>query len=264
MLAAVGQFCATALWKQNLEACRTLIMKAAQKEAKILFLPEASDFITETARESCQLTSEGVSAQYLSEIKRFAKEYSIWISIGLHESATNVTSAAANTAVASSVVASNDANSTDISKESLAKVFNTHWVIDNEGQVQGKYRKLHLFDVSASTLRGEEIAPLVTTPIGRVGLSVCYDLRFPELSSYLRRQGAEILTYPSAFTKLTGLAHWEVLLRARAIETQTFVVASAQYGSHNAKRASYGHAMIIDPWGKVIACCEETETPRLL
>ncbi|KAF9364827.1 Nitrilase [Mortierella sp. NVP85] len=112
---------------------------------------------------------------------------------------------------------------------------------------------------SQSTVAGERIVPPVTTPVGKVGLGICYDLRFPELALELRRQGAEILTFPSAFTIKTGEAHWEVLLRSRAIETQTYVVAAAQVGKHSEKRSSYGHAMIVDPWGRIVAECDGQE-----
>ncbi|KHJ84537.1 histidine triad domain protein [Oesophagostomum dentatum] len=97
----------------------------------------------------------------------------------------------------------------------------------------------------------------VDTPVGRLGLSICYDLRFPELSLWNRQKGAEILSFPSAFTVNTGYAHWEALLRARAIETQCYVVAAAQTGKHNEKRSSYGHSMVIDPWGAIVAQCSE-------
>ncbi|MEQ2242454.1 Nitrilase [Ilyodon furcidens] len=128
------------------------------------------------------------------------------------------------------------------------------------------YRKSHLFDVelpekgvslkeSAFTIPGASLVPPVQTPIGKVGLGVCYDLRFPELSLALQRHGADILTYPSAFTVATGAAHWEVLLRARAIETQCFVLAAAQVGRHHEKRSSYGHALAVDPWGDVVGDC---------
>ena len=99
----------------------------------------------------------------------------------------------------------------------------------------------------------------VDTPIGKLGMCICYDLRFPEQSSILRRQGAELISYPSAFTVKTGKAHWEVLLKARAIETQTFVIAAAQVGNHNSKRSSYGHSMIIDPWGSVLVELQQEE-----
>jgi len=102
---------------------------------------------------------------------------------------------------------------------------------------------------------GSSIVLPVSTPVGHIGLAICYDLRFPELSTQLSKFGADILTYPSAFTYATGLAHWETLLRARAIENQCFVIAAAQIGHHNTKRRSYGHAMCIDPWGKIIATC---------
>ena len=100
----------------------------------------------------------------------------------------------------------------------------------------------------------------IQTPLGKLGLLTCYDVRFPQQSIHLRDKGAQILSYPSAFTVQTGEAHWNVLLRARAIETQSYVVASAQIGSHHEKRTSYGHACIVDPWGKIIAeCSNESE-----
>ena len=95
--------------------------------------------------------------------------------------------------------------------------------------------------------------------MGNLGLCICYDLRFPEQSLLLRQKGAQLLSYPSAFTLKTGHAHWEILLRARAIETQCFVVAAAQVGQHNSKRESYGHSCIIDPWGTVLASCLDEE-----
>jgi len=112
---------------------------------------------------------------------------------------------------------------------------------------------------SKTTLRGEKIVDPVTTPLGKVGLMICYDLRFPELSLELRKRGSDILTYPSGFTVKTGQAHWEALLRVRAIEIQTYVVASAQIGQHDHKRASFGNAMIIDPCAR----CPDTLDPSI-
>ncbi len=143
--------------------------------------------------------------------------------------------------------------------------------LDECGQAISKYSKSHLFDVeipgkfrlceSDYTERGRRFArpspPLRSAGGIRVGLGICYDLRFPEMARYLSSRGADVLTYPSAFTVATGLAHWESLLRARAIETQCYVVAAAQTGKHNEKRASYGHSVIIDPWGTVVAQCPE-------
>lgn len=143
------------------------------------------------------------------------------------------------------------------------RVKNTLLWIDEQGEIVQRYQKLHLFDADMKdgpTLkesdwveRGDRIIPPFSTPIGKLGLTICFDLRFPELALALKRMGSQILTYPSAFAVKTGQAHWEPLLRARAIETQTYVLASAQVGSHNDKRASYGHSMIVDPWGKVLA-----------
>ncbi|KAF9210509.1 Nitrilase [Podila verticillata] len=146
------------------------------------------------------------------------------------------------------------------------KLYNTHVLINHHGDIVSSYRKIHLFDVniangpilmeSNNTVSGTQLVAPVPTPAGRVGLGICYDLRFPEMALALRKQGAEMLTYPSAFTVKTGEAHWEVLLRSRAIETQSYVVAAAQAGKHSDKRASYGHSMIVDPWGKVLAECD--------
>lgn len=112
---------------------------------------------------------------------------------------------------------------------------------------------------SQGTIPGDHIISPVNTPVGKLGLCICYDVRFPEQSTLLRRLGAELISYPSAFTMKTGSAHWEVLLKARAIETQTFVIAAAQVGNHNSKRTSYGHSLVIDPWGNILAACEEKE-----
>uniref|UniRef100_UPI00398E80BE deaminated glutathione amidase n=1 Tax=Pristiophorus japonicus TaxID=55135 RepID=UPI00398E80BE len=147
------------------------------------------------------------------------------------------------------------------------RIYNAHVLINDSGEIAVVYRKTHLFDVelkgrvslkeSNFTIPGPGIEAPVDTPIGKLGLAICYDLRFPEISLTLAQDGAEILTFPSAFTMTTGMAHWEPLLRARAIETQSYVVAAAQTGRHNETRTSYGHSMVVDPWGCVIAQCHE-------
>jgi predicted amidohydrolase len=131
-----------------------------------------------------------------------------------------------------------------------------------DGARAAVYRKIHLFDVmlgptdtykeSASVEAGER-AVLVETPLAKIGLSVCYDLRFPELYRTLMRAGAELLTVPAAFAVPTGRDHWEVLLRARAIENQCYVLAAGQVGQNTAKRQTFGRSMIVDPWGTVLA-----------
>ena len=116
---------------------------------------------------------------------------------------------------------------------------------------------------SRSTQPGKTIVSPFPTPLGKVGLAICYDLRFPEMALQLRRLGADILTFPSAFTTRTGAAHWEILLRSTAVQTQCYVIAAAQVGKHDAegKRQSYGHAMVVDPWGSVVAQCSDIPRP---
>ena len=131
--------------------------------------------------------------------------------------------------------------------------------------IVARYNKIHLFDVlirneeehheSQKITPGHEII-VVPTPFGKLGLTVCYDIRFPELFRALQEKGAEIIALPSAFTVPTGKAHWEVLIRARAIENQVYMLASAQCGTHNQQRKTFGHSMIVDPWGKIIAALE--------
>jgi nitrilase len=138
-----------------------------------------------------------------------------------------------------------------------------------DGSLLARYDKIHLFDVKVEdrqaaysesrSYEGGDSLVTLDTDLGRLGLSVCYDLRFPELYRQLFQRGAEIVTVPAAFTRVTGEAHWETLLRARAIENQCYVIAADQGGVHNEKRETWGHSMIIDPWGKVLALHERGE-----
>jgi predicted amidohydrolase len=141
------------------------------------------------------------------------------------------------------------------------RLVNRGFLIDDRGEVRARYDKMHLFDVdlptgeswreSASYAPGEQ-AVLSDTPLGRLGLSVCYDLRFPDLYRTLTDAGATVLAVPAAFTVPTGEAHWHVLLRARAIEAGAFVVAAAQVGRHEDGRDTYGHSLVVDPWGRIL------------
>ncbi len=147
--------------------------------------------------------------------------------------------------------------------EDPARCYNTSVVLSPDGDVLATYRKIHLFDVDVSdavrfresdTVVPGDAAVVVPTAVGVLGLSICYDLRFPELYQALVRRGAEILLVPSAFTLTTGRDHWEPLLRARAIEAQAYVIAAGQHGRHDdgGLRESYGHSQIVDPWGLVV------------
>ncbi|KAF9961605.1 Nitrilase [Mortierella alpina] len=234
---AVAQFCGGPSVTANLATCIHLMGQASSQAAKMIFFPEASDFIGNPPEEALTLAHPLTSGPFLTGLCAEAKQLGIWCSVGLHE------------------------------KSPIAgRLYNTHVVINDQGAIVESYRKIHLFDVdilngprlmeSSITVAGGQLVPPVQTPIGRVGLGICYDLRFPEMALGLRKAGAEILTYPSAFTVKTGQAHWEVLLRSRAIETQSYVVAAAQVGEHSSKRTSYGHAMIVDPWGRVVGECD--------
>ena len=145
------------------------------------------------------------------------------------------------------------------------KLINRSFFIDTSGRILAKYDKLHMFDASlsysekyneSSRFAAGEKAKVVSTALGKFGLSICYDIRFPHLYRDLSKRGAQILTVPSAFTVPTGKAHWEILLRARAIENGAFVIAPAQTGTHNfsngGDRKTYGHSMAVDPWGTVL------------
>ncbi|MBD9396345.1 carbon-nitrogen hydrolase family protein [Pseudomonas sp. PDM11] len=146
-------------------------------------------------------------------------------------------------------------------------------LVDEHGEFVARYDKLHLFDVDVSDSRGRyresddyahgEQVVVADTPVGRLGLTVCYDLRFPELYSALREAGAELITAPSAFTRVTGAAHWEVLIRSRAIETQCYLLAAAQGGIHPGGRETHGHSLIVDPWGRKLAEYAEGEAMLL-
>ena len=148
------------------------------------------------------------------------------------------------------------------------RLVNRGFIIDDRGAIRARYDKIHLFDVDLPT--GESwresaaYAPgdrsvVASTPWARIGLSICYDLRFPDLYRALSNAGAELLSVPAAFTVPTGRAHWHVLLRARAIEAGAFVVAAAQCGEHQDGRATFGHSLVVDPWGEVLLDMGEGE-----
>ncbi len=221
----------------NLETATHLVREAARRGARFVGLPETFNWF---GHESEKLSAaEPLDGPSLKAMSNLAKELSI-------------------TLLAGSVLEHAEG----------MKVFNTSVLFGPDGERLAVYRKIHLFDVelrdgstyreSALTLPGKEVA-VAKTELGTIGLSVCYDLRFPELYRQASAQGATLLAVPAAFTLTTGKDHWEVLLRARAIENQCYVVAPAQWGSHPNGKQTYGHAMVIDPWGLVIARASEGE-----
>ncbi|CAI5446284.1 unnamed protein product [Caenorhabditis angaria] len=224
---------------KNFETAKKMIERAGEKKCEMVFFPECFDYIGRDKKETIELAMSEKS-EFIQQYRQLAKKHNLWLSLGgLHHADPN----------------------------DSTRPWNSHLVIDSNGETRADYRKLHLFDLeipgklrlmeSEFSKSGDQMIAPIDTPIGKLGLSICYDVRFAELALFNRKRGAQVLSYPSAFTLNTGLAHWETLLRARAIETQCYVVAAAQTGKHNEKRQSYGHAMIIDPWGAVIAQCSE-------
>lgn len=220
---------------QNLEACARLAGEAAARGAKIVVLPENFAFFGDEAGRAAVAERAGdLGAPIQRALSELARRHAIHlVGGGMPEQS-----------------------------EDAAKPFNTSVCFGPNGELVASYRKVHLFDVelkdgasykeSATTTPGT--TPVVTRLGGFVtGLSICYDLRFPELFRALVDAGAELITVPAAFTLHTGKDHWHVLLRARAIESECYVIAAAQWGKHPLGRMTYGHALVADPWGTVIA-----------
>lgn len=234
------QLCATPDVAANLDTVERLVSQARADGAEVVVLPEAFAFLGPEQAKQAILEPLPLPGQtdfapgpILGRCQALARECGVHLVLGgFHEQAPEP-----------------------------GKSFNSCVHLTPAGEVAARYRKIHLFDVSladgtelresARTLPGAE-AVTTALPFGGLGLSVCYDLRFPYLYQRLVDQGAVALTVPSAFTRPTGTAHWHVLLRARAIETQCYVIAPAQHGQHWEKRSSYGHSLIIDPWGQVV------------
>ncbi|KAL2896316.1 Nitrilase-like protein 2 [Bienertia sinuspersici] len=230
---AVAQMTSVNDLSVNFATCSRLVKEAAAAGAKMLCFPESFSYIGANLGDSVRI-AEPLDGPLMQGYCNLARESQIWLSLGGFQ----------------------EKGSDD------SHLCNTHVIVDDSGKIRNKYRKIHLFDVdvpggmvykeSSFTEAGQDVVA-VESPCGRLGLTVCYDLRFPEMYECLRFQHqAQVLLVPSAFTKITGQAHWEILLRARAIENQCYVIAAAQAGKHNEKRESYGDSLIIDPWGTVI------------
>ncbi|KAK6824812.1 nitrilase and fragile histidine triad fusion protein NitFhit [Apiospora arundinis] len=282
-IAAVGQICSTASMAHNLEQCVRLVSKAAAAGAKVLFLPEASDYIATSGAQSLALAKPVASSPFVTGLQSAAAKHSLAVHVGIHVpvpvsaiakgSIVNPLLTAAPQSTAAESSSSNSSNTTTATTgettTTTTKLYNRTIWINEDGSLndQAAYDKLHLFDYatlreSATTQAGAAFTPPFPSALGRIGSFVCFDLRFPEAALHLTQSAAfaaepaQVLLYPSAFTVPTGRAHWEVLLRSRAIETQSWVVAAAQVGRHGdrdtVRRVSYGRSMVVDPWGRVV------------
>ncbi|CAM3542992.1 2-oxoglutaramate amidase [Vibrio aerogenes CECT 7868] len=220
---------------QNLQQAASLIAEAASQGAELVVLPEYFYWMGEDETTRIRLGEpfgDGPLQRFLS---RQAQQYQVWLSGG----------------------------TIPLQSTHPQKVFNSNLLFSPSGACAGRYDKIHLFGFDngnecyqeSEILEAGHDIQTFTTPFGLIRPSVCYDLRFPEM--FRDHSGYSLITAPAAFTAITGLAHWEILLRARAVENQCFVIAAAQTGEHPGGKSTFGHSMIIDPWGKVLACLEE-------
>jgi nitrilase len=220
---------------KNLQTADRLLAQAAEDGCQLAVLPENFALMPRNARDKIAHAEQPGDGPIQEFLVAAARRHGLWIVGG----------------------------SMPMVSPEAERVFGACPVYDSKGIEQACYRKIHLFDVklpdsdeayqeSWSMFPGDH-PQTVGTPIGKIGLTICYDLRFPELFRYLVDDGATVFTVPAAFTRVTGEAHWHTLLRARAIENLAYVIAPGQYGDHPDKRQTYGHSLIVDPWGKVLA-----------
>lgn len=233
--------------QQNLEIIEDLLEQLPPARPQLVVLPEAClCFGAGDKQQRAIAELPKPTAPLQAELARLARQHGIYLLVG----------------------------TMPLVDDEVAEKFSAASVLfDPQGEILARYNKIHLFDVdvadSTKTYReslwteaGEQVVT-VPTEFGTLGLAVCYDVRFPELFRALREQGADIIALPSAFTKVTGNAHWHVLTRARAIEQQCYLVAGAQVGVHANGRETYGHALIIDAWGNVMSECDGETSPCL-
>ena len=218
----------------NLDEAAKLIDQAASQGAELIVLPENFSQMPMNDDERVSNAEDIGDGRVQTFLSVQAEKYNTWIVGG----------------------------TIPISSDEEGKAYSSSLLYNNLGEQVARYDKVHMFDVlieennetyneSATTVAGDK-AVVVDTPFGKLGLSVCYDLRFPELYRTMVDQGMEICAIPSAFTAFTGQSHWEPLIRARAIENQCYVIASAQGGYHVNNRQTYGHSMIVNPWGNIL------------
>jgi deaminated glutathione amidase len=231
---AAIQMTSTHLVEENLTIAANLIQKASQAGATLVVLPEMFPIFGHQPTDKVKVKENFGEGKIQSFLSEQAKKHNIWLVGG----------------------------TIPLACSEKDKIKAACLLYNHHGEVVARYDKIHLFDVviaehesyleSASTQPGNQLV-VVDTPIGKLGLAVCYDLRFPEMFTHLFQKGAEILAIPAAFTVKTGEAHWQLLVRSRAIDTFCYVIGACQGGSHTNGRKTYGHSLIIDPWGAILA-----------
>jgi predicted amidohydrolase len=236
LITAIVQLQSTPDAEANMHAAEAGVEEAARAGARLVCLPENTPFLGPP--EALLQAAQPPDGAYVQRLQAAARRLGVWVLLGSFPEVG----------------------------PTPALTYNTSALIDDQGQVQARYRKIHLFDVE--TPSGERLhesaivspgAEVVVAQLGpwRVGLSVCYDLRFPELYRAMSAQGAHLLCVPAAFTAETGRDHWWALLRARAIENLAYVVAPNQWGAHYGSRRSYGRSVVYDYWGNLLAACPD-------
>lgn len=233
MKIAVHQMCSTIDPEHNCDAMIEAVYQSVQAGAEMYFAPEMSMLIDRDRIRARTVIGYESESRELVRISQAARENAIWVHLGSLPVRINGSEKFANRAI----------------------------IFGPDGSIRARYDKMHLFDVNLSTgenwleskaYQGGAEPVAVETPIGLMGLSICYDLRFPDLFSAYSQSGVDVMAVPSAFTVPTGDAHWHILLRARAIESEAFIVAAAQCGTHEDGRQTFGHSLVVDPWGDIV------------
>lgn len=243
---AAIQMVSGADWSENVARALALLAQAVDQGATLLVLPENwAIFAAEGYRAFAR--DVGLSQQVFEPLQAFCQQHGVWVCAG----SVPVPPAGQHQAQGSE------------------RAYTRCALIDNHGHIVAAYDKLHLFDVQVNDAHGAykesdwflpgEAVVVAETPFGRLGLSICYDLRFPELYRQMALEGAELFVSPSAFTQVTGHAHWSVLTRARAIENLAYLIAPNQGGRHTEQRQTWGHSCVVDPWGQVLGELEAGE-----
>ena len=239
MKVAAVQMVSTSSVAGNRAAARRLVAQAAHSGAQLVVLPEYFCLMGQRDHDKLAVAEAPGDGPIQQMLASAAREHGLWLIGG----------------------------TLPLQSSDPERVFNSNCVYAPNGRLAARYDKIHLFrydngreryDEGAAICAGGEPVALQAGPL-RVGLSVCYDLRFPELYRALMQPPCDLLSVPAAFTHTTGLAHWELLLRARAVENQCYVIAAAQGGTHDNGRRTFGHSMVVDPWGKVVAVLAEGE-----
>ncbi len=224
--------------EDNIAFAQDMVAQAASQKCEMIAFPEVAGMMNRKIAKTPEVLGPHDTDPFVTACRGLAKQHGLWVHTG----------------------------STPIGDGTKARLRNHSDLIDAEGQIVASYEKIHLFDMypedAPPILESNRYAPgqmpvVAETAWGPMGLSICYDLRFPALYRLYGHAGARVMFIPSAFTVATGQAHWEVLLRARAIETGAFIVAAAQVGDHEDGRTTYGHGMVVGPWGEILLEMED-------